>query len=118
MPDYGPRIRAARGWADLSQEELAERLGRNKQFVADRERSPTEDRWVKATPGDLLAIATICGVPPDFLEHGFGGSAPNEISERLGALQQEVQHLVRELALADLEAPEQNGESDQQGEGL
>jgi transcriptional regulator with XRE-family HTH domain len=117
MPDYGPRIRAARGWANISQEQLAEALGRNKQFVADRERAPNEDRWREPTKGDRIAIAAICGVPPEFLEVGFDGHAPSELSERLADLEKEIRHLVRELALRDMEEPAQSDESDQQGEG-
>lgn len=117
MPDYGPRIRAARGWADLTQKELAARLGRDEQFVLRRELPPKHDRWQQSTKGDLIAIAAICGVPVDFLEDGFGGRAPNEISERLAALDERVRDLQRELLVAGREASPRSDVGGQPAEG-
>jgi transcriptional regulator with XRE-family HTH domain len=116
MPDYGPRLRAARGWADISQDELAARLGREKQFVLRRELPPSHDRHQVPSKGDRLAIAAVCGVPPEFLEDGFGGRASSEVSERLAALEEQVRSLLRELLVREREVSPQTGEDGQQGE--
>jgi transcriptional regulator with XRE-family HTH domain len=112
MPDYRPRIRAARLWADLTQQQLADELGVDVQTIKRRE----NDRASQPKRGERLAIAAICGVPPEFLEEGFGGHAESEISERLAGLAEQVRYLTRELSLRDMEEREQTGESGQQDE--
>lgn len=115
MPDYGPRIRAARGWAELSQDALAEALGRNKQWVLRRELSPAHERHQASLKGDLIAISQVCGVPLEFLTEGFGGAATSEISERLAELREEVQDLRRELLVRAREGSQRSDASDQPG---
>ena len=62
---YAARIRAARGFAGLSQEELAERLGVERQWVKRREGD------YRGKPADRERIARACGVPAEFLENGW-----------------------------------------------
>lgn len=102
MPDYGPRVRAARGWANLTQEELADALDREKQFVLRRELSPDHERYQRTNKGDRLAIAAVCGVPAAFIEEGFGGEARSELGERLSALEAEAREMRSELSLRAL----------------
>lgn len=112
MPDYAARIRAARGWANLTQDDLAEALGREKQWVLRRERPPERGGYQEPTKGDRIAIASICGVPIEFLEEGFGGEAQSEISERLAELRGDVQALDREILVRVREALRQNAADD------
>ncbi|MFF9554616.1 helix-turn-helix domain-containing protein [Streptomyces albus] len=63
--DVGRRIRDARLWANLSQEQLAERIGAERRTVVRIElgiTSPPLDR--------LLHIARVLGVPPASLLPG------------------------------------------------
>lgn len=52
------RIKAAREWAQISQEELAHRAGVEVQWVKRRERGKQESK-----AGELVAIAAACGLP-------------------------------------------------------
>jgi transcriptional regulator with XRE-family HTH domain len=82
MDHFAARLRAARAFAGLSQEELAEALGDSVSTIARREtgKSPTK-------PGDRISTATVCGVPPEFMEQGFGVIAQDEILERLARIE-------------------------------
>ena len=80
---YSRRIRAARGYAGISQSQLAEALGVDEQTIKRRE-SPNGKEPKK---GERVAIAAICGVPLDFLEQGFGRLAQDEVAERLARIE-------------------------------
>jgi transcriptional regulator with XRE-family HTH domain len=92
---HGPRIKAARGYAGgISTAELATRLG-----VSDS----TVKRWEKGdpslTPGYRLAIASVCGVPPKFIENGWGILEPSQVEELLAqqsAILQEIKDAIEE----------------------
>ena len=78
------RARAARAFADLGQEEIAEALGVKRITVTRMERQQTD-----ITLDHLFAIADRCGVPRDFMLNGFE-SVPSElrrIHERFDVLQ-------------------------------
>lgn len=62
---YAARIRAARGFAGLSREKLAERLEVDHQWVKRREGD------YRGKAADRERIARACGVPVEFLEHGW-----------------------------------------------
>lgn len=105
----GDRIRAARSYANLSQTELAEQLGVDKQFVARR-----EDGRQNPKRQELIAIAAVCHVPLEFLEHGWAGAVATEdvaqLADRIAAIEALVnERLGRELregiqdALRDLD---------------
>jgi transcriptional regulator with XRE-family HTH domain len=63
---YGPRIRAARAFKGLTQAQLGDRLGLDEQTIKRRESGKQEPK-----PGERVAIAAICGVPLEFIEHGW-----------------------------------------------
>lgn len=90
MSVHAARIRAARAFAGLTQGQLAERLGVDVQTVKRREAGGRAPRR-----GELLAIASICGVPPAFMEHGFGEPGPGELLDlldRLDQIQRALEH--------------------------
>lgn len=60
------RIRAARAFADLSQQALADHLGKSTATLKRIERGLRE-----ASTDELWAIADRCGVPRHFMEKGF-----------------------------------------------
>jgi transcriptional regulator with XRE-family HTH domain len=93
---YAARIRAARGYANLTQQQLADALGVDVQTVKRRESPAGSD----PKKGERLAIAAACGVPPDFMEGGFPPALSSEAQDRLGLLLQEVQQLRLDLAEA------------------
>jgi transcriptional regulator with XRE-family HTH domain len=70
---YSARIRAARAFAGLTQDQLAEMLGVDTNTIKRRESGTNLPKR-----GELLAIATITGVPISFMEHGFGDPGPEE----------------------------------------
>jgi len=82
MSDHAARIRAARAYADLTQEQLADELGVDVQTIKRREAGRQEPKR-----GELLAIAAICRVPMAFMEHGFGEIAENEVLRRLDRIE-------------------------------
>lgn len=65
------RLRAARHYADLTQDELADHLGVSPRTIKRWERDDT-------TPSRavLIAAAAVCNVPVFFLEHGFAEPRP------------------------------------------
>jgi transcriptional regulator with XRE-family HTH domain len=93
---YAARIRAARGYANLTQQQLADALGVDVQTVKRRESPAGSD----PKKGERLAIAAACSVPPDFMEGGFPPVLSTEAQDRLGALLREVQQLRFDLAEA------------------
>lgn len=78
MDDLAARVRAARGYADLSQKELAERLGLEKQSVVRTEAGARDPKRA-----EQIAIAHVCGVPVDFMTGGFGQVRPDALAEVL-----------------------------------
>ena len=93
MADYGARVRAARAYADLTQEQLAERLGVNVQTIKRREMHPGDELYQPPKRGERLAIAVICGVPPAFMEDGFGGYGPDELVDTVTQLAGQVEQI-------------------------
>jgi transcriptional regulator with XRE-family HTH domain len=79
---YAARVRAARAFAGLTQDQLAERLGVDTNTIKRREAGTQHPKR-----GELLAIAAVTGVPESFMEHGFGEPAASEILERLGRIE-------------------------------
>lgn len=63
---YAARIRAARAFAGLSQDELAHELGVEVQTIKRRENGKADPKRQ-----ELLAIAAVTGVPIEFLDYGF-----------------------------------------------
>lgn len=114
MPYYGARLRAARSYAAMTQEQLAERLGVDPATVKRRELPRGHENLKTPKKGERLAIASICGVPPEFMEEGFGGHAADEISERLAALEDVLRDLQRELIVREAEESLRTDEDDQQ----
>ncbi|HYV17327.1 MAG TPA: helix-turn-helix transcriptional regulator [Conexibacter sp.] len=114
MSDFGRRIRAARGYAGLSQAELAEAI---------KARHPTwevslptvkrlEKRGADGVKGSQSQwserIAAACGVPRWFLERGFEGIAvgDDDLEERVAVLER----VFNGLLLASAGAPAPPGE--------
>lgn len=81
--DLGARVRAARGFAGLSQAQLAEQIGLERRIVvaieADDARHPL---GVK----EAREIARACRVPVSFLFNGW--AAPPELLDRVTALEE------------------------------
>lgn len=64
------RIKAARGYAELTREQLAERVSlsaRQIKLIEDRQRHST-------TRDELLEIARACNVPDEFMDLGWQGA--------------------------------------------
>lgn len=78
MTQYAARYRAARAYADLSQDELARELGVDAQTIKRREAGKQEPK-----KAELIAVAAICQVPLDFMEGGWGKLTPDEITSLL-----------------------------------
>lgn len=69
MSELAARFRAARAYADLTQLELAQALGIDVQTVKRREASKGDPKRA-----ELIAIASITGVPETFMLDGFNWS--------------------------------------------
>lgn len=78
MSDLAARVRAARGYADLTQPELADRLGLEKQSIVRTEGGSRDPK-----KAELIAIAHICGVPVEFMTGGFGQVTRDELRDLL-----------------------------------
>ena len=76
---YAARIRAARAYAGLKQQELADALGHDSKTQIRRE----ADDGDPPRRAELIAIAVVCGVPLSFLDHGFqdASSEPERLAE-------------------------------------
>jgi transcriptional regulator with XRE-family HTH domain len=70
-PDVMARIRAARAYADLSQPELADKIGMS---LPTYKRAELGKRPVSTE--ELLSIARACDVPPQFLLSGWTAERP------------------------------------------
>jgi transcriptional regulator with XRE-family HTH domain len=113
MPYYGGRVRAARGYAGLTQDALAQALGVDPATIKRREAPRGAENYKPPKKGERIAIAQICGIPPEFMEEGFGGRASDEISEQLAQMRAQIQDLHRELVVHELEEPERTETTDQ-----
>lgn len=82
--DLGARVRAARSYADLSQQALADAIGVERRIIGYIEGN--EDRH-ELTVLEAQKIATVTGVPISFLLHGWDGQGLNE---RVGRLEDAV----------------------------
>lgn len=92
MSDYSPRIRAARTYAGLSQKELADALGVDEQTIKRRESGRQEPKLA-----ERIALASVCKIPPEFMEHGWGALDADEIRVLLNeqsAILQELRALL------------------------
>lgn len=76
MAGHGARIKAARGYARMSQDVLAAKLGVEVQWVKRREADTQAPKRY-----ELIAIAAVTGVTLAFLENGAGLSSPSEAGE-------------------------------------
>jgi transcriptional regulator with XRE-family HTH domain len=79
VSQYAARYRAARAFADLSQEELAARLGVDSQTIKRREAGNKDPK-----KAELIAVAAVCGVPLEFMEHGWGAVGRDELAGLVG----------------------------------
>lgn len=79
---YAKRIRAARAYANMSQDDLAKELGWEVQTVKRRESGKKDPKRA-----ELIAIASICQVPLAFLEGGFPAAMSVEADERLARIE-------------------------------
>lgn len=95
VSDYSPRIRAARGYAGLTQEGLAEALGVDVQTIKRRESSNGKE----PKQGERIAIAAICGVPIEFMEQGFGEIRRDDVLETLDGLRVTVDDLLEAVSV-------------------
>lgn len=75
MSQFAARYRAARAYADLSQEDLASRLGVDAQTIKRREAGRQDPK-----KAELIAVAAVCGVPLEFMEHGWGAVGTDELA--------------------------------------
>lgn len=95
MPARSPRpkgragyVRSALAYADLTQEEVGRRLSVS---------PATLNRWMTDTPPDdemLVRIAQVCGVPIEFLEHGFDGDGDGNGTDTYRRLRQFSRQIV------------------------
>lgn len=87
MSALAKRYRAARAYAGLKQEELAEALGVDVQTIKRREGGTGDPKLA-----EQIAVAAVCGVPREFMTGGFetltGEPTRDEIRDRLDALQE------------------------------
>jgi transcriptional regulator with XRE-family HTH domain len=82
MSELAARFRAARAYADLTQFELAQALGVDVQTVKRREAGKGDPKRA-----ELIAIASITGVPETFMLDGFNRSYEKQIREVLQGLE-------------------------------
>lgn len=82
MSELAARFRAARAYADLTQLELAQALGIDVQTVKRREAGKGDPKRA-----ELIAIASITGVPETFMLDGFDRSYEKKIREVLQGLE-------------------------------
>lgn len=75
MSELGARIRAARGYADLSQPELADRLGISRSTITRLERSDKNGAQGYKEEALVELIAGACGLPVEFFTADFAALA-------------------------------------------
>ncbi len=95
MSQYAARYRAARAFKDITQVALADALGVEEQTIKRREAGTQEPK-----KGERIAVASICGVPPWFMEDGFGTPTSDELLQRLERIEAALGGLVNYDELA------------------
>jgi hypothetical protein len=91
------RVRAALAYADIKVRGNSEERFQIGEATMRRITSSTDPRG--ATIEELWRIADACGVPREFLLSGFGRYDEEEpVSDRVGALEDQVAFLMREIA--------------------
>lgn len=93
------RYRAARAYAGLDQDDLAERLGLHESTVKRREAGKDDPK-----PAERIAVASICGLPESFFDLSTGPQPySDELAERLGRIELALNGFTNEReALSDL----------------
>lgn len=94
--ELAARMRAARGWADLSRREMGQALR-----VSERQVTRLESGQADVTAEIRQRVAEACGVPSWFMDHGFVVTEPEEpgVSERLEALERQMDTVLGQLAI-------------------
>lgn len=96
VSDRAARYRAIRAWANLDQDQLAKKLGKERQYVIRREKDPGEKNAQEPGDQDLIAAAAVCGVPIEFALHGFaaevvGTEDGRRIGDRLSVIEESLE---------------------------
>jgi transcriptional regulator with XRE-family HTH domain len=106
MSELAARVRAARNYAGLRQEDLADELGVDVQTIKRRENGTSDPK-----KGERRAIAAICGVPKEFFDTSkpLELIGPLDVSERVQMLGDQLERADARLAelgaeVADLRA--------------
>jgi transcriptional regulator with XRE-family HTH domain len=89
--DVAARVRAARGWRGLEVKELAAQMG-----YSTRTWARVEDGEKPLDYDERQQVATICGVPPVFMEKGFKALAAAELERRLAEIADDLAALRRD----------------------
>jgi len=112
---HARRVRAARGWANLTQPELAQELDMS---VASVRRIEQENRDVSVA--ELTHIARVCDVPDSFMLHGWGEATTDTLDGIIADMSRRIErhekmHIAARARLAKLdgvadEAPEEEAD--------
>jgi transcriptional regulator with XRE-family HTH domain len=97
--NHARRVRAARGWANLTQPELAQQLDMS---VASVRRIEQENRDVSVA--ELTHIARVCDVPESFMLHGWGEASTDTLEAIIADMSRRVERheKIHKAALARL----------------
>jgi transcriptional regulator with XRE-family HTH domain len=90
------RIRAARNFADLSQPQLAERIGKTVATLKRMERGQRD-----TDPRELVAVADACGIPRRFMLEGFDAIVDHPTADDMTALQKRLEAIERRIGPDD-----------------
>lgn len=104
MSELAARVRAARAYKGINQQELADELGVDVQTVKRRESGNNDPK-----KGEQRAIAAICGVPKDFFDTSkpLDVIGPFELAERVQLLADRLEQLEGRVSpLAELDEDE------------
>lgn len=82
MEEVGRRVRAARGYADLSQAELGKLVGISEDRLTGLEHGSKE-----AKPWELWGIAEVCGLPRSWFTVDWRSGGESNVSEIEQALE-------------------------------
>jgi transcriptional regulator with XRE-family HTH domain len=110
VSDYAARIRAARAYANKTQDELAEALGVDAQTIKRRESGKQEPK-----KAERIAIAAVTGVPLLFIEGGWEALSPptdEEISRAAALVREALLGAAQASGLALAVDAEQTGGQD------